>query len=357
MATQYDGENLLAVQGVRQALALHSQGVDRADEGLLAAAYHDDGEVDYGFFKGAASEFVPILSSAQRQGPVTLHRSSPPWVQILGERALSETYVLACAEGEEDGQGVQRLIGGRYLDRLSRRRGEWRLDHRRYVMDWNINRPGQSAWPGTSALLANFVPRGGHAEADPGRTLLALGLARIKTQEKTMSADNRDAQLDEALAKLAVHDLLMAYARGVDRADSELLGSIFLPDSTVVSGAFNGSGPEFAREITRSVSENLVRCFHSIANEWVKVEGEHAVGEAYVIAHMTAGGTDTVTGGRYVNEFERRDGSWKIRSHTFVADWNMNLPTSFQSDGMYAALDSRGCFGRNDPVYRFWESA
>lgn len=357
MLEYYDLDSLLAVQGIRQALAIHSQGVDRADEALLAAAYHEDAEVDYGFFKGPASEFVPILSAAQRQGPVTLHRSNSPWISFSGDRALAETYVLACAEAEEEGQPMQRLIGGRYLDRLSTRQGEWRLDHRHYVLDWNINRAGQGAWPGTSVMLGQHVPRGSHTEADAGRALLALGLARPPKEEYSMPSTDNEQALDVALSRLAIHDLLMAYSRGIDRADRELLGSVFLPDSTVVSGAFNGSGPEFAREITDYVQQNLERCFHSIANEWVTVNGNRAIGEAYVIAHMTVGDTDTVTGGRYVNEFERRDGHWKISSHTFVADWNMNLPNSYQGDGMYAALDSRGCFGKSDPVYSFWESA
>lgn len=356
MTINYTPDTLLAWQAIRQVLAVHSQGVDRADAALLASAYHDDAEVDYGFFKGPAREFAPILSGAQRQGPVTLHRSSPPWVRCDGDYALSEAYVLACADAEEDGQPLQRLIGGRYLDRLSCRGGEWRLDHRRYVLDWNINLGGQSTWPGTSAVLGNHVPRGGHAEADAGRALLARGLAHLGSEEKIMPSDNREAQLDVALSRLAIHDLLMAYARGVDRADSELLGSIFHDDSTVVSGVFNGSGPEFARFITGHVSDSLKRCFHSIANEWVSVAGDRAVGEAYVIAYASADETDMLTGGRYVTEFERRNGVWKICSHTFVADWNMNQPTSFQDDGMYAALDSRGCFGREDPVYRFWES-
>ncbi|MFV0276695.1 MAG: nuclear transport factor 2 family protein [Parahaliea sp.] len=357
MTRVYSVDELIAIPGIRQALALHSQGVDRADEGLLGAAYHADAEVDYGFFKGPASEFVPLLCGAQRQSPLSLHRSAPPWIRMAGMRARSETYVLACASGEEAGGPVQRMIGGRYLDRLSCRDGDWRIDHRHYVMDWNINLPGSSAFSGTSALLANHVPKGGHAEVDPGRALLALGLARPPAQEnKRMASHNRDAQIDEALARLAIHDLLMAYARGVDRADVELLASIFLPESTVISGAFNGAGQDFAREITAFVSQNMDHSFHSIANEWVQVAGSRAVGEAYVIAHVTADGTDTITGGRYIDEFECREGVWKISSHTFVADWNMSQPSTFQSDGMYEALDTRGRFGREDPVYRFWNA-
>jgi hypothetical protein len=36
-----------------------------------------------------------------------------------------------------------------------------------------------------------------------------------------------DAALHDALARAEIHDLCMAYARGVDRADRALLASIF----------------------------------------------------------------------------------------------------------------------------------
>jgi hypothetical protein len=42
--------------------------------------------------------------------------------------------------------------------------------------------------------------------------------------------------------------------------------------------------------------------------------------------------------GRYLNEFERREGVWKILSHTIVMDWSTNQPTRSGGHGMFKAL-------------------
>lgn len=345
----------ISKSAISAALATHSRGIDRADASLLQTAYHPDATVDYGFFKGPASQLAVILAGAQKSQPVTLHRTSNMWIKVEGESARSESYVLAYAEHRAESSGTQRFIGGRYLDRHERRGGEWRLSHRRYVMDFNINRESTTDWQDAPAALANFAPRGGHGAADAGRTLLAHHAAAFQHQkDSAMTTSQIDAGLDQALSKQALHDLNMAYARAADRADAELMASIFHPDSTVVTGVFNGSGPDYAVKIVAFVRENLERCFHSVANEWFEVRGNHAVGESYVIANVTVGGRDILTGGRYIDAYERRAGIWKIKSRTFVVDWTNAQPTSYEGGGMYGSLTTRGCFGKDDPIYAFW---
>jgi len=348
-------EDWVSKSRIAETLATHSRGVDRADANLLGSAYHADAAVDYGFFKGPARELVAILAQAQKGQPVTLHRTCNIWIKVQGEKAGSESYVFAYAEHAADSGAVQRFIGGRYLDRHERRNGAWRLSHRLYVMDFNINRASTSAWPDPAPDLAHFAPRGGHAAADAGRTLLALHGATFGPRgDRPVTAEDTDLQVDVALAKLALHELNMAYARAADRADATLMASIFHEDATVVTGLLNGNAADYAVKITGFVRENLERCFHSIANEWYEVHGDRAVGECYVIANATAGGKDTLTGGRYVDAYERRNGIWKISSRTFVLDWINAQPTSFEGGGMYASLRTRGCFGKEDPIYAFW---
>lgn len=343
--------DLVAVDGALNALAIHSRGVDRADANLLAAAYHADATVDYGFFAGPAATLVAILAGAQKGARPTLHRTSNAWIKIGGERAISESYVIAYVEDV----ALQRLVFGRYLDRLALKDGAWRLSHRTYVLDGNVNRPNTATRADPPALHAHFVPFGGHGAADPGRALIALAAAQSRNRgDRPMSP--APAALDAALSRLAIHDLSMAYCRGVDRADAALLRSIFHDDATVVSGVINGSGAEFADGITAYVRDNLDYCFHSVANEWIEVTGDRAVGELYVLAHMTAGGNDVMTGGRYIDSYERRDGRWKILSRTFVMDWNSTHPTTMQKDGFYGSLKNRGRWGKADPVYAHWES-
>jgi ketosteroid isomerase-like protein len=343
---------LIARHGILNALAMHSRGVDRGDANLLGAAYHPGATVDYGFFVGPAETLVAILAGAQKAAPPTLHRTSNCEVRIAGDRAVSESYVIAYVEGAE----TQRIVFGRYLDRHERRGGEWRLSHRQYVMDGNTNRATTVARADPPVLHEHYVPEGAKGASDPGRALLAQHEAANRTLQgaKPMSADAQD--LDAALSRDAIRRLLTGYCRGVDRADKALLASVYWEDSTVVSGVVNASGPQFANDIVDYVSANLDYCFHSIANEWIEVKGDHAVGEHYVMAHMSVGGQDVMTGGRYIDSYERRGGEWKIKARTFVADWNTSHPGSMEIDGMYETLKTRGSFGSGDPVYALWAS-
>lgn len=349
-------DSLVSLQQIANVLALHSRGVDRADARLLESAYHPDATVEYGFFNGPASELAVILAAAQKGQPVTMHRTSNLWIKVNGDRAMSESYVIAYAEQPGD-PSMQRLIGGRYLDRHERRHNRWAMSHRKYVLDFNINRPGTSQSSDASIDLLQFGPRGGQAGADAGRALLALYAAGFTTEGVSdLSSTSVDARVQNVLAKQTLHELNMAYARAADRADAELMASIFHHDATVVTGSFNCAGHDYATKVTDFIRQNLTRCFHSVANEWFDIRGDEAVGESYVIAAITAGGIDTFTGGRYVDRYEKRDGTWKIKHRVFVQDFSNAQPTSHQNTGLYAALSVQGKFGHQDPVYGFWQS-
>lgn len=349
-------EALVARHQILNALARHSRGIDRADRTLIASAYHDGATVDYGFFAGAAASLAEILAEAQKASLPTLHRTANCDIRVEGARAISESYVIAYAE-EAD---VQRMVFGRYLDRHEWRDGTWRMTHRSYVLDSNTNRPSSALRPEPPLADDHFVPQGGKGAADPGRALLAHHHASSQSLQKAdpMTADPAalDAALDAALSRDAIRRLVTTYCRGADRADAALLASVFWDDATVISGVSNGGSGAFATDIAAHVSANLDACFHSIANEWIEVKGDHAIGEHYVIAHSRAGGEDMMTGGRYVDSYERRGGVWKIASRSFVCDWTSTQPSTFESGGFYEALTLRGTQDRSDPVYAHWAS-
>jgi hypothetical protein len=351
MVTPHD---LAARHGILNALAQHSRGVDRGDAALLGSAYHPGATVDYGFFAGPAETLVAILGEAQKTAPPTTHRTCNAWIKVSGDQAVAESYVIAHVEDAE----TQRMVLGRYLDRLAAIGGVWRITHRQYVIEGNTNRANTATRGDGSLDLAHYVPQGGKQAADPGRALLALHAAEIAANAKASAAMTQpaDAALADALARAEIHDLCMAYARGVDRADKALLAAIFSDDSTVVTGAVNGSGAEFAEAICDFVESQLDLCFHSVANEWIEVHGDEALGEHYAIAHMVMGGQDVTTGGRYIDRYVRRGGKWLIRNRTFVFDWNTVHPTTLERAGFYEALNTWGRFGKADPVYAHWAS-
>jgi len=348
---------LLAKQSIAQNLSLHGRGVDRADYPLLRSAYHDAADTSYGMPALAAVRF---LADSQKALPLTLHRTANTWIRLTSEqRAVSESYVIAYLETMENGAGTQRLIGGRYLDRHALQGGEWKLAHRTYVLEWNINQPSSGVWPETAGAL--FAPRGAKASADAGAVLLATWMAAFTGETKAMAATADSRDLDLALSRQALHELGMAYCRGADRADEALLASVFHDDAVVVAGAFNGKARDFARDVTAQIRTNLTSVFHSVANEWFQISGDRAVGESYAITLATfevdGRAMDALTGGRYVDRYERRGGVWKIAERVFVQDWNINQPsTAVFDDAFYGGLKLRGCYGASDPIYAFWQA-
>lgn len=243
--------DLIAKQSISNTLAMHSRGVDRADINMLASAYHADATVDHGLFQGTAIEFAAMLANSQKARPVTLHRTSNVWIKVSGKRACSESYVIAYREHLDPAGAVQCFVGGRYLDTHEERKGEWRLTHRTFVMDWNTNRPSTANWPEPAVALSNFMPRGSQGQADTGRALLAFGAASFKRSgDKAVAKKPTNTQIDVALSKQALHELCAAYARGIDRCDADLLRSIFHKDATVIAGVTNTTGEKFPDEIT-----------------------------------------------------------------------------------------------------------
>jgi hypothetical protein len=349
--------DFVARHGILNALAMHSRGVDRADLNLLNAAYHPDATADYGFFVGPAATLCEILAGAQKGSLPTLHRTCQSWIKVDGDHAVAESYVIAYAEEAE----LQRFVFGRYLDRLESRNGDWRLVHRQYVLDGNTNRPNTAQRTDPPVASEHFTPAGAKGASDAGRVLMAFHQAEFRNSPsfsqhgaEPMTVDA--TALDVALSRAAIQDLCAMYSRGVDRGDKELLASIFHADSTVISGVVNGTGAEFADGIIDYVMANLDYCFHTVANQWIDIRGDQAVGEHYALAHVTAGGQDVLTGGRYIDSYERRDGVWKIRSRTFVMDWSTTHGSTMERDGFYEVLKTRGAFGKGDPVYAMWAS-
>jgi hypothetical protein len=302
-------------------------------------------------------------------GRTTMHRTSNVWIKRVGDgTAVSESYAFVYSETESETEthtGVsQALIGGRYLDRHEQRDGVWKLSHRTYVLEWNVNLPGTGTVdPDFMSALTN---RGTKTRADPGAALLRGWESELAKSGATGGSSMEIPQsligaTQAALAKQDIHDLIMAQARATDRRDAALLASLWHEGAMVdVGGFFTGPAAEYCGFVLQATAE-LKRMYHSVANEWSRVEGDQAVAESYVIAFTTAAETssdvDELTGGRYLDRFECRDGVWKFTHRSYVMDWTMRRPSTDQSDqpdSMYASLRTRGSSFPDDPVYALW---
>jgi hypothetical protein len=134
------------------------------------------------------------------------------------------------------------------------------------------------------------------------------------------------AEVQVLLDKQAIHDALMTYARGVDRCDPELMKSVYHPDAHDHHGPFSGNGWEFVEMFIPSSREDSTFTQHLIGNLLIEVDGDRAFSEAYFVAFVgrLADGVELVDafGGRYVDQWERRDGRWGVSHREVVHEWS-----------------------------------
>jgi ketosteroid isomerase-like protein len=154
---------------IRQILALHCRGVDRADHAALTACYWPDATVLYGPQPAPAHQFCDGLVKAIAAYSQTHHQIGNVLVDFEQAEpprlARVETYLTAYHYREEAGAAASELIYlGRYLDRFEKRGDMWKISQRTPVMSWSQNLAA-SHDPAHPALAA--LTRAGRFPYDP----------------------------------------------------------------------------------------------------------------------------------------------------------------------------------------------
>ena len=68
-------------------------------------------------------------------GPLVAHNHCNEYVEIDGAVAHSESYFFMVCRVEHEGEELDWLLSGRYIDRLGEREGLWRIAKRTTVYD------------------------------------------------------------------------------------------------------------------------------------------------------------------------------------------------------------------------------
>lgn len=132
---QHNVAYLMDRRAIEDLVHSHARGHDRFDIALLRAAYHDDGIDEHGagaINKGPGyAEWANAIHGGGSQ--LCLHNITTHNCDIDGDSAHVESYVLVGLLNP-DGKTV-RLINGRYVDRMEKRDGTWRIALRRCTVD------------------------------------------------------------------------------------------------------------------------------------------------------------------------------------------------------------------------------
>ena len=142
----------------------------------------------------------------------------------------------------------------------------------------------------------------------------------------------------EQADRLAIRELVDAYAHCADRRDAEGQKSLFTQDTHfVVYMAGQGSEPTQAldgREALTPVFDDLNRyeaTMHFNGQSTIALNGDRATGESYCIAHhlFTADGERKlmVAWLRYGDTFAKTDGAWLFAERNLYVDWTETRPS------------------------------
>jgi ketosteroid isomerase-like protein len=183
-----------------QCMLRYARGVDHFDRDLIRSAFHPDAVDDHGKFVGGPEEFADWAVRQHTEAHVGhQHNLFNHTCEVSGDVAHSETYFMFAGMNRNGAPLV--LNGGRYLDRLEKRDGQWRIAYRTLVRDWGLmdeapNPDEQSSYTSTHAYLSEAVrkfmnecPGGRRDASDPSyqRPLDASG-QRLESWKRLNSA-------------------------------------------------------------------------------------------------------------------------------------------------------------------------
>jgi ketosteroid isomerase-like protein len=136
-----------------------------------------------------------------------------------------------------------------------------------------------------------------------------------------------------------IRDCLMRYCRGIDRGDGDILRSAYHDDATEHHGPFEGLVADFVPFVLE-VLANVEVCLHMVTNIHIEVNGDKALSEAYFVAIQRESGeaVEDYIAGRYLDQFERRQGEWRIAHRQVMLDWSRREP--FHGPSPYGPLAS-----------------
>jgi hypothetical protein len=143
-----------------------------------------------------------------------------------------------------------------------------------------------------------------------------------------MTGEELERAVVELQDRQAILDCLMRYSRGVDRLDRELLRSVYHDDAIDDHGMFVGDRDEFADWVVGMHSSTHLSHQHYLFNHFCDLDGDVAHTETYYmfVGMNREGDPLSMSGGRYIDRFEKRDGRWAIAARLCVRDW-APLPT------------------------------
>ena len=124
---------------ITELLTRYLRAIDRADIDTLRACYLPGATEEHGgMYAGSAQGYIDSIADALRHPrAVGTHTLSNVLIDLDGDRAAGEHYVLALTRVRVEGVVTDYLVSSRIIDEFQRHDGRWLIARRRLRFDWS----------------------------------------------------------------------------------------------------------------------------------------------------------------------------------------------------------------------------
>jgi ketosteroid isomerase-like protein len=142
----------------------------------------------------------------------------------------------------------------------------------------------------------------------------------------------------EAADRLAIRELIDAYAHCADRRDAKGQMALFTDDTrflvfmdaTVAEPTQELRGRESLAPVFDDLNQ-YAATMHFNGQSTIVLDGDRATGETYCLAHHLTAGQDgqrtmMIASIRYLDEFARQDGQWLFAERRLMVNWTETRP-------------------------------
>ena len=170
-----------------------------------------------------------------------------------------------------------------------------------------------------------------------------------------------EQKLREMVDRHEIWQVLLRYARGLDRLDVELASSCYFDDAIEDHGDFVGKPDDFIVWANRS-SMLFKSTQHAVLNHACELSGDNAHCETYyVFTGVAEKPPHLLSTGRYVDHFQKRDGEWRIANRVAIVEGvfdlndsqisrGLRMPSSYSKADAQPATRDRGDVSYQRPV-------
>lgn len=144
------------------------------------------------------------------------------------------------------------------------------------------------------------------------------------------------SELAQLRAERAIGRVILSYAQAVDQLDFERLRSCFHPDARIHYGDFFSGSLDEGLAFLEQQLPRLGSTMHIFGPPWIELDLEggraecqtYSVNSALYPPDEAGVQIQNVSGTRYLDRFEERDGRWAIVERRNIRVWGQNAPLS-----------------------------